>query len=402
MEIRVEAEKQKSIKVKLQSDELAVRVGKTIAPDRVRPSVETLKAHFEETVTALRSKRSPSFPSPLPRIPGTDLLAPVCPNVSSFHPLLQTLLKLVWDSYLHEFHSVTGTFQEGVSMKVKHTERLATFQTQLDRSASDLVAALYDRAYTDVRKGFLDKWANKLADAKSALDATTNDVEELLELALQKATASQTLKPVQLHASVAECLASMNDSFRSRSDRLWDAWTLHMKRHKLVFDGNLKELEFVDKQIASLKQIPVIPSPAAVPNDESPESEASPWKELILMLSSVKLDFDIQIGSVAKLKEWANETLESSKASTMSNAFADLIKTEETQLSSAKVQLQRDLDAQKIVRDRVLRELRTACNNTLAPVDSVLKSMHLSFELALEAAREHVYVRALHELKRLC
>jgi hypothetical protein len=402
MEIRVEAEKQKSIKVKLQSDELAVRVGKSIAADRVRPSVETLKAHFEESVTALRSKRSPSFPSPLPRIPSTDLLAPVCPNVSSFHPLLQTLLKLVWDSYLHEFHSVTGTFQAGVTMKVKHTERLATFQTQLDRSASELVATMYDHAYSDMRKAFLDKWANKLADAKAALGAATNDVDDLLELALHKATASQTLKTVQLQATVSDCLASMNDSFRSRSDRLWDEWTLHMKRHKLVFDGNLKELEFVDKQIASLKPIRGLEASGAVSKEDSSESDASPWKELILMLSSVKLDFDIQIGSVAKLKEWAHETLEASKASTTSHAFADLLKVEDTQLSDAKVQLARDLDAQKIVRERVLRELRTACNNTLAPVDAVLKSMHLSFELALEAAREHIYVQALHDLKRLC
>jgi hypothetical protein len=76
-----------------------------------------------------------------------------------------------------------------------------------------------------------------------------------------------------------------------------------------------------------------------------------------------------------------------------------VLTAEETQLSDAKVQLSRSLEEQGIVRDRVLRELRTACNNTLAPVDSILKSMQLSFELSLEAAREHVYLRALHELK---
>lgn len=402
MEIRVEADKQKSIRVKLQSDEVAVRIGKTIPSDRLRPSVESLKAHFEESVTALRSNRSPSFPASVPTSTSSQILEPACPTLSSFHPLLQTLLKLVWDSHLHEFHAVTQTFQTGVSMKVKNTKRLAEYRKTLEASSSQLVHSMHEQAVKDVKTSFRATWGSKLADARDALGASTNDVDELLELALHKASATTRLKPVDLQANVAACLGAMKESFRSRSDRLWEEWTLQMKRHKLVFEGNLKELEFVDKQIANLRGLSEL-SDAQTPKEEDKETtEASPWKELILVLSSIKLDFDIQLGCISKLKGWATENLEQSRAEATSAAFGDMLKTEEVQIAEAKVQLTRSLEEQKIQRERVLRELRTACNNSLAPVDAVLKSMHLSSELALEAAREQVYLRALHDLKQLC
>jgi hypothetical protein len=399
MEIRVEADKQKSVKVKLQSDEVAVRVGKSVASDRLRPSVETLRAHFEESVTALRSHRSPSFPSVLPSAPSARPLDPSCPSISAFHPLLQTLLKLVWESYVHEFQSVTQTFSAGVTMKVKNTQRLLSFRKTLEQSSAALVAAMHDKAVQDVRTSFRATWADELAAAREALGCSSHDVDELLDVALKKASAATKVKPTDLHADVASCLGFMKQSFRVRSDRLWEEWTLQMKRHRLVFDGNLKELEFVDKQLAALKD----PEPGLAATSSSTDADtapdASPWKDLVLVLTSVKLDFDIQLGCLHKLKSWASESTEQSRASVLSTAFQDVLTAEETQLSDAKVQLSRSLEEQGIVRDRVLRELRTACNNTLAPVDSILKSMQLSFELSLEAAREHVYLRALHELK---
>ena len=401
MEIRVEADKQRSVKVKLQSDEVAVRVGKTVASDRLRPSVETLRAHFEESVTALRNQRPPSFPSLLPSAPSARPLDPSCPSISAFHPLLQTLLKLVWESYVHEFQTVTQTFTAGVTMKVKNTQRLLSFRKTLEHSSAALVAAMHDKAVQDVRTSFRATWADELAAAREALSCSSHDVDELLDVALKKASAATRISPTDLHADVASCLGFMKQSFRVRSDRLWEEWTLQMKRHRMVFDGNLKELEFVDKQLAALKDMPDT-RPSSSSNDEDAQpasSDASPWKELVLVLTSVKLDFDIQLGCLHKLKSWASESTETSRASVLSSAFQDVLSTEESQLGDAKVQLSRSLEEQGIVRDRVLRELRTACNNTLAPVDSILKSMQLSFELSLEAAREHVYLRALHELK---
>jgi hypothetical protein len=401
MEIRVEADKAKSIKVKLQSDEMAVRIGKQGAPpEKLRPSVATLKAQFEETVTALRSNRPISNPrmGDVNRV-GT-LMQPTAPSLSSFHPLLQTLLKLVWDTHMHHFQAVSSTFQEGVSMKTRNTQRLVAFRKTLDDSASTLVESMHTQAIQDVRTEFRTVWAQRLADARHALQADTSDVDELLALALEKAAASTKFKAVDLQADVNVCLGTLKETFRSRSEGLWDEWTLQMKRHKLVFEGNLKEVEYVDSQLKALKSLsPTATLPQGNREEQDDGSVDAMWKELIVMLSSMKLDFDIRLGCVHKLKTWAIESTESSKAKATTSAFSNLLQQEEDQLQLAKTTLSRTLEEQKIAQERVLRELRLACNNSLAPVDSVLKSMQLSVELALEAAREVVYVRALHDLQ---
>ena len=63
--------------------------------------------------------------------------------------------------------------------------------------------------------------------------------------------------------------------------------------------------------------------------------------------------------------------------------------------------LDQQLAEQKISQDQVLRELTLACNNSLAAVDAILKSMQLANDMALETAREFIYVCALHDLKDL-
>ena len=286
-------------------------------------------------------------------------------------------------------------------MKVRNTQRLVSFRKTLDSSAASLVDTMNTQAIHDVRVEFRGVWAQRLADARQALQATTSDVDELLHLALTKATDSTTLTPVDLHASVNVCLGTLKETFRTRSDGLWDEWTLQMKRHKLVFEGNMKEVEFVDSQIGKLQTLPLVPALDRARTDDHDEDGTNDtrWKELIVMLSSMKLDFDIRLGCVSKLKAWATETTESSKASATTQAFSMLLKEEETQMTTTKTTLSRTLEDQKIAQERVLRELRLACNNSMAPVDSVLKSMHLSVELALEAAREVVYVRALRDLQ---
>lgn len=407
MEIRVDADKAKSIKVRLQSDEVAVRIGKQGAPaEKLRPSVATLKAQFEETVTALRSNRPISHARSGDIGRGEDTLRsasvmqPTAPSLNSFHPLLQTLLKLVWDTHMHHFQAVSVTFQEGVSMKVRNTQRLVSFRKTLDASSAALVEDMHAQAISDVRSEFRAVWAQRLADARHALQAQTSDVDELLSIALDKAISSTTLKSVDLQADVNVCLGTLKETFRTRSEGLWDEWTLQMKRHKLVFEGNLTEVEFVDSQIKALKTLPSssLTSRGEEGNNDD-NTTNSMWKDLIVMLSSMKLDFDIRLSCVSKLKQSAVERMESSKAQATTHAFSNLMKEEEAQLVQAKMTLSRTLEDQKIAQERVLRELRLACNNSLSPVDSVLKSMQLSVELALEAAREVVYVRALRDLQ---
>lgn len=394
MEIRVDADKSKAVKVKVQSDEVAVRIGKAVPSERLRSSVGRLKAHFEESVTALRHQRPPSFPSPLTG--SATVLRPEKPSLDSFHPLLQTLLNLVWDSHMHHFHAVLSTFQQGVAMKVDNTRKLLEFRTQLRTSAKSITQSMTDRALSDIRTEFRTQWAEPLAHARHTLKAETSDVDELLELSLKM---HGTLTPVDLHADVDRCLGVLRTIFKGRGDRLWEEWTLHMKRHQLVFKGNLSELEFVDSQIATLPKLQDI----SVPDQSTPSTvtDPSPFQDIILTLASIKLDFDIRLASVQKLKSWAQEKLEASCAQALTDAFASIVKSEDDHLNTVKLQLTRTLDEQKIVQDRVLRELRLACNNTLAPVDAILKSMQLSLDLALEAARESVYVGALQTLKSL-
>ena len=396
MEVRIEGERAKSFKVKLQPDELNVRVGKGPIQEKSPAPVLQLKAQFEEGISMVRSNR-PFVVQVLGKAPEKGVLTPTCPSLDSQHPLLRSLLKLVWEAHLARFHAMTTTLESGLQMKLENTRRLKALRRGLESSANLLVESMSSATMKEFRDEFQSTWMESLSNAQQMLGVNSTDVDDLLKAALQRAHAAK-IQTARMDA--AEVLGHLHSEFRDHSNHLWDEWTLHMKRHRFVFAGDIQSVDRVDKELASLQRVSRSEraSNASAEPKATNEVEAS-WTELLLFLHSVKLDFEIRSSAVTRLRNWAADRLQASTEATMTESFSAVLAQEELDIQTSRDTLTRQLEDVTVSQERVMRELTLACNNSLAPVDSILKSMHLSCELALEAAREGCYSRALHALK---
>jgi hypothetical protein len=400
MNVHVEAEKSKTLKVKLQPDELNVRVGKNVSHERTASSATLLKAQFEEAVNALRNERPFSIKctSTVPAAP----LVPACPSLEAQHPLLQSLLKLVWETHTARFHAVVRVFDAGIQMKLQNTQRLVDLRVRMKTSAEELLEQLHASSTEHVRKEFRSTWLDTLRDAQRALGTGDLGIDELM---------AEALRRLQDHGAnpwvmkTETLLGTLRKDFQQRSQSLWDEWTLHMKRHRFVFEGKMGDVERVDKQLQE------VGTRSRVYSEEEPRAEETgghqnehvqAWQQLVVLLHTIKLDFDIQLSSVARLRAATSQSLDESRATVFAESFSTIVQQEDLQLTDAKNQLTQELETISVSRDRIIRELSLACNNSLTHVDATLKAMQLSCDLAMESARECAYVRALQTLKTMC
>lgn len=396
MDIRLQGDSKKGIKVKLESDEIAVKVGKTTLSN-TQTNVK-LKSVFEETVTCLRNGvPPPSFPS----LPNTvEKVVPQCPSFSNQHPILQTLLKLIWETHMTRFNEIVFTFEEATQMKVENTRRICEFTINLEKDKEAMIQKLHETSIADLKKEFRHLWAEKLVVIQELLDTSSADVSELLELLIQKATKDLKIDVASLEVSLDKSLGLFRQELLVKSDELWKEWSLQMERHSSVLKGNLKNVSTVDEKLkASSKQsFPEIKH--SEEEEEMNETEYA-YKDMILLLSSMKLDFEIRLSSLSKLKQFLSSKLQESKQEAVAKLITQTLKQEEGVLEDSRQKLQNQLNDVKMNQDRVLRELSLACNNSLVPVESILKNMQLTMDLTLETARERVYTEALKKLKEI-
>lgn len=397
MDIKLQGEiSKKGVKVKVESDEMAVKLGKTNLSS-VQTTVK-LKALFEELVTCLRNGTpSPSFPT----LPHTvEKIVPQCPPLMNQHPILQTLLKLVWETHITRYREIVFTFEEAIHMKVENTRRICDFTSSLEVDKESLVQKLHETSIAELKKEFRGLWAEKLVVIQDLLETQSADVSELLELLIQKATKELSIDVETLEAPVDKALGLFRQDFLVKSDQLWKEWSLQLERHKSVLKGNLTAVNSIDDQLRKSTTASSA-EPKHQETDEAFDETEFAYKDMILLLSSMKLDFEIRLTSLSKLKQFLSSKLQESKQRALAKLITETLVQEEKELEASKEKLQNQLNDVKLSQDRVLRELSLACNNSLAPVETILKNMQLTIDLNLETARERTYTEAMKKLKEI-
>lgn len=390
------------LKVRLEQDELDVKLTRRDLPKSTSQSSAKLKAQFEETVTLMRNM-SKSFPKLV--LPSTQPSVPVltCPSLANQHPLLQTLLKLVWEIHVAKFECVVQTFQMAVKMKVDNTRKLRTLAKQLQRDNEALLAQMQMKLTAQVDEDIREKWGAQLADIQTALRVDTSNVNELLDTAFNQAIEATHLEQSTLEPETDAILSHLQSSFSKRSQTLWHTWTLHMERHKKVLQGRLQEVAQLDARLAVLHDSETDTKPdlqlhtTQVKTDENEIVHA--WHAMILELSTIKLDMDVRNNVLNKMQANTQTSMNAARAERLAREFADMLAFEEASMQASRVKLTQRLEELAVSHDRMMRELSVACNSSLAPVDSILKSMQLVYDLTLETARESIYIRALQDLK---
>lgn len=388
----------KPLKIKLESDEMAVRIGKQSLPSSTTSSNAKLKANFEESITLLRNFQKPTFPL-LPSKVDDTVLVPECPSLNDQHPILKTLLKLIWETHENKYMSIVTTFQEATKMKVENTKRIRQFTEQLQTSQDTLLKELHENELQKIKEEFRSLWANEIQVVQSVLKTDSTDIDELLDQLIQRTSKEFRLDPSLLEPTVDKCLSLFRQDLLEKSDTLWKQWTLQLERHTAVLKGKLEDVRKLDEKLLQHQQSKS--KEFTSEKQESIQNAEYAYREMILTLSSVKLDFEIRTSALQKLKAFLSLKLLTSKQEAIARLVTETLQKEENELEKSKVKLQKHLEENQLTYDRILRELTTACNNSLVPVENILKTMSLTIDLNLETARERIYVHSLLQLQKL-
>jgi hypothetical protein len=399
MDIKLQGEStKKGLKVKVESDEIAVKLGKTTSLTNTQSNVK-LKSLFEEMVTSMRNG------TPLPSIPTLprDNLSknkPECPSFSSQHAILQSLLKLVWETHLTRYKEIVFTFEEAVQMKVENTKRICEFNNTLEKNKTVILEEVHENSILELKKEYRSLWADKLLVIQELLSSNSHDVSELLELLIAKAVDDLKVDMSSLEVDLDKSLGLFRQELLVKSDELWKQWSLQLERHSAVLKGKLTEVNQIDEKLKK-NSSSTFQEITHKEKEDVPFNKEMMYKDMILLLSSMKLDFEIRLTSLSKLKEFLSIKIQESKQKAVAKLITQTLIKEEEEIEASKVNLQNQLNDIKLSQDRVLRELSLACNNSLAPVETILKSMQLTIDLNLETARERVYMEALKSLKEV-
>jgi hypothetical protein len=399
MDIKLQGDStKKGLKVKVESDEIAVKLGKNTSLSNTQSNVK-LKSLFEEMVTSMRNGTPlPSFPT-LPR----DSLSknkPECPSFSSQHAILQSLLKLVWETHLTRYNEIVFTFEEAIQMKVENTKRICEFNNTLEKNKTLILEEVHENSILELKKEYRSLWADKLLAIQELLNSNSHDVSELLELLIAKAVDDLKVDMTSLEVDLDKSLGLFRQELLVKSDELWKQWSLQLERHSAVLKGKLTEVNQIDEKLKK-NSSSTFQEITHKEKEEIPFNKEMMYKDMILLLSSMKLDFEIRLTSLSKLKEFLSIKIQESKQKAVAKLITQTLTKEEEEIEASKVKLQNQLNDIKLSQDRVLRELSLACNNSLAPVETILKSMQLTIDLNLETARERVYMEALKSLKEV-
>ncbi len=361
--------------------------------------MEKLRASFDENLSILR--RGPSTDPILTKINFTPTLGEIPISLGQLHPILQTLLKLVWETHKKRFHAITSTFKAALEEKLQNTQSILQQKANLKKSNDQLLELFSQEANAMAIANFEEKWADELVAAREKFQAPpTTSIEDLLSQALEFCSRIQ-VEPAPV--DVGDLLEQSDSRFKAKCDRLWTMWKLHVERHAQVFQGNMGKLGEIDLQIKELEEEEATPNtfsnhqePHVQMDGPTSETEAAykAWMEFVKLLSVLKIDYDIRINIAKKACSWISTRIRESMHSELAAACVALLDSEQASILQNREKVRRVLEEVKESQTTIETELKRACNSSSSLYAPALSQMQLTCDLCLEATRETLYQHA--------
>ena len=373
-------------------------------------TAEKLRSAFEESISSLRMGPSTEDIS-------TELDFQInlgeCPlALTSYHSILQTLLKLMWESHKRKYGAIALGFKCALEDKIKNTQKIIVQKRQLKESNEVLLKTFQVESVKQAILKFEDQWSHELCAARDKFQDPTAGIEVLVGKALDFCGRIK-VEPEQV--DVGDLLSQTDMQLKKRSDTLWTLWTLHVKRHKSVFQGNLDELQTLDRDIQSLdlsNSFPISEPSAeegfpgvvsetsellveeAAPATSETEQAYKGWMEFVKLLSILKIDYDIRITMAKKATTWMSSKITESLHAELSRACMEILEMEQTTILQNREKMKEILLDVAKSQSVIEAEIKRACNNVVSQYSSALTQMQLTCDLSLEAARETLYLKA--------
>jgi len=403
MEVRLSSTKSSGPKIKTVSlsDELSVNLRAKESKEVKVNTAEKLRSGFEEAISSLRM-------GPCTDDISTQLDFQInlgeCPlALTSYHSILQTLLKLMWETHKRKYGAIALGFKCALEDKIRNTQKIIVQKRQLKESNDALLKTFQVEAIKQAIKNFEEQWSFELRSARDKFQDPTAGIEVLVGKALDFCGRIK-VEPEQV--DVGDLLTQTDTQLKKRSETLWSLWSLHVKRHKCVFQGNLEELQTLDRDIQSL-DLSAPPSEEVTSDAKSglqeteTTTEASEkeqaykaWTEFVKLLSILKIDYDIRITMAKKATTWMSSRITESLHAELSRACMEILDLEQASILKNREKMKEILLDVAKSQSVIEAEIKRACNNVVSQYSAALTQMQLTCDLSLEAARETLYSKA--------
>jgi hypothetical protein len=397
MDIRLPSQKQHGPKIKTVAvEELQVNLKTKETKENKVNTVERLRSDFEESVSSLRI--GPSTED-IQTTLDFEINLGECPlALSSYHSILQTLLKLMWETHKRKYSAIAQGFKSALEEKIKNTQKLISQKRQLKESNDSLLKTFQVESVRLAIVNFEEKWSLELQAAREKFQDPTAGIEVLVSKAMDFCGRIK-VEPAQV--DVGDLLEQTDTGLKQRSEQLWKLWELHVKRHKSVFQGNLSLLESIDKDIQTidLSAVPIVEEQKDIQAEvQGPSSETEQaykaWMEFVKLLGILKIDYDIRITMAKKATAWMSSKITESLHAELSRASMEILDVEQTSILKNREKMKEILLDVTRTQNVIEAEIKRACSNITSQYASALSQMQLTCDLSLEAARETMYAKA--------
>jgi hypothetical protein len=399
MDVRLPIQKQQGPKIKTvpqsHSDELSVNLKSKESKEPKTNTVERLRSGFEEAISSLRM--GPSTEDINTKLE-FDINLGECPlALSNYHSILQTLLKLMWETHKRKYGAIAQGFKSALEEKIANTQKLVVQKRQLKESNDSLLKTFQTESVRLAIMNFEEKWSLELQAARDKFQDPTAGIETLVSKAMDFCGRIK-VEPSQV--DVGDLLQQTDTALKLRSEQLWKLWDLHVKRHKSVFQGNLASLESIDKDIQTIDlgaaQAPEQEQEIVEEIHASTETEQAykAWMEFVKLLGILKIDYDIRITMAKKATTWMSSKITESLHAELSRACMEILEAEQTSILKNREKMKEILSDVGRSQAVIEAEIKRACNNITSQYSSALSHMQLTCDLSLEAARETLYAKA--------
>ena len=389
-------------------------------------TAEKLRSGFEEAISSLRM-------GPHTEDISTELDFQInlgeCPlALNSFHSILQTLLRLMWESHKRKYGAIALGFKSALEEKIRNTQKIIVQKRQLKESNENLLKSFQTEAVKKAILKFEDQWSVELDAARTKFQDPTAGIEVLVRKAMDFCGRIK-VEPQQV--DVGDLLDQTDENLKRRSDMLWSLWNLHVKRHKSVFQGNLSDLQSIDREIQSLNLsdsfhresgetaegegggggISAAQSSSTLAQTQDTNADAGAdevarsatseteqaykaWMEFVKLLGILKIDYDIRITMAKKATTWMSSKITESLHAELSRACIEILELEQTSILKSREKMKDILIDVGKSQAVIEAEIKRACNNVTSQYSAALTHMQLTCDLSLEAARETLYSKA--------
>jgi len=167
MEVKVQSTKPKGVRV--EPNEIAVKVGGTIAFSKTN-TVDKLRSLFEENLQLLRQGKDIK----LPEFRKVQIVQPS-------KPIFAKQLQPVWDLHLQRFTCITKSFETSLRFKIENTQRLRKHRKEFQELKEKASQDLQERLMLEARNKVKESWIQSLEKAREILKEDTYDIDTLCE-----------------------------------------------------------------------------------------------------------------------------------------------------------------------------------------------------------------------------